>query len=123
MTDTLLPVPGWYSDGSTAVVQRWFDGMAWTEYTRPDPHAGDSRFATTSSTEPSRVGLGMSPADLDARESELLRHRVGEACRVRRGAVGAFCSALALLAVTSTVSLALQSPDELWALGGVGAAF
>ena len=27
--------PGWYDDGVTAGVVRWFDGSAWTEHVRP----------------------------------------------------------------------------------------
>lgn len=33
------PAPGWYDDGSTPDVQRWFDGTAWTEHTRPLPES------------------------------------------------------------------------------------
>ena len=35
---TIRPVtatPGWYDDGVTPNVQRWFDGVAWSETTRP----------------------------------------------------------------------------------------
>lgn len=33
------PAPGWYDDGVTPDVQRWFDGRDWTEHTRPLPES------------------------------------------------------------------------------------
>lgn len=33
------PPPGWYDDGVTADLQRWFDGTDWTEHTRPLPES------------------------------------------------------------------------------------
>lgn len=37
MTTPDGPAAGWYDDGATAGVERWFDGTAWTEHTRPVP--------------------------------------------------------------------------------------
>lgn len=39
VTSAADPDPGWYDDGVTPHVQRWFDGTDWTEHTRPLPEA------------------------------------------------------------------------------------
>lgn len=37
MTQSAGVAPGWYDDGHTAGVVRWFDGETWTEHTAPVP--------------------------------------------------------------------------------------
>lgn len=121
MADDALPAAGWYADGTTVGVRRWFDGVGWTEYTSPEPEAMESRFI--GAAVPSRLGLSLSPEDDADREAAFLKHRIGEACRVRRGAIGAFCAALGLLVLTGAVSLGLGGPGDIWVLGGIGAVF
>lgn len=134
MADAPLPAAGWYADGVTAGVLRWFDGTAWTEQTIPDPAAPvlvvdpwPIEPATTErrvgSTIPARIGEGLSPEDRMARDAAIARHRVGEACRVRRGAIGYFCSGVVVLALTGAVSLAVGGPGDLWYLGAAGGGF
>lgn len=53
MTDTpAAPPPGWYADLSDSESERWWDGKAWTEATRPKasesgPGQGDEKSQTT----------------------------------------------------------------------------
>lgn len=130
MADAPLPAAGWYADGVTDGVLRWFDGTDWTEQTVPNPAAVvrdpwpiEPAPSTFGATVPSRIGLGMSPEDRAARDAAMARHRVGEACRVRRGAIGYFWTGVVVLAVTGAISLALGGPGDLWFVGAGGALF
>jgi hypothetical protein len=56
MTKSLpLPAPGWYPDGVTPGVLRWFDGAAWTERVVRDPAAPPVPPATTVPAVPARA--------------------------------------------------------------------
>ncbi|WP_081844323.1 DUF2510 domain-containing protein [Cellulomonas sp. URHE0023] len=47
------PPAGWYPDGATVGVVRWFDGSAWTEHVMPEPLHSRQRARALVSTVPS----------------------------------------------------------------------
>jgi len=112
MPDALLPTAGWYADGVTPGVLRWFDGTAWTEQTMPAPAHVPARV-------PARLGDTSDPA----RDAALEWSRLAEARRVRRGAIGWFCTGTTALAVAGLGSLAMGGPGDLWILGAIAGVF
>ena len=61
------PAPGWYDDGVTPDVQRWFDGTGWTEHTRPLPEAAlhapqQGVFATSGALAPTGASAPAAPS-------------------------------------------------------------
>ncbi|MEU2258130.1 DUF2510 domain-containing protein [Nocardia xishanensis] len=39
---TAGPPPGWYLDPAASGIQRWWDGVRWTEITQPRPGSPDA---------------------------------------------------------------------------------
>lgn len=134
-----FPPAGWYPDGSTPGVVRWFDGSRWTEHTAPDPSLApapapvqqpvlvtaqtSSAAPAFGSTVPVRIGQSLNLADRVTEDADYQHNRKEDALRLRRRGFGMYFSALAVLVVTGCVGIAMGGTDMLWWAGGAGTFF